>query len=422
MIIAFFILGMEKVWGHSFVIEEYPAPGSLLEHSPEEVKITFNSGVESDFSIQVSGEAQKKVAVENASRSDDQKTISVQLPSLESGHYTVEYYVISSNDGHPVQGSFSFKVETDDPPLMEDEKQNGEVPIPVIEKDDTGDAMPPEEQSLSINTAQLSEWFIYIMRAVYYAGLLLIIGWVFWWRVVQRYNGDILKKYALWGISFQLLHLVGLLSLLLTQLMVFNENGLTFGADFPFDTTFGAIWLFSLFLSLIGLVFLFKNQWFDYSWLIALIVSKSMNGHSFEFEPVSILVAANSIHLLAAGIWAAGLTFIVVFWRKQGMYVRQFMPLFSKVALLTMIVLSITGIFTTVMFLPSIDALFSDWGYFLLLKVGLVIIVLVVAAIIQAKYKNDQAAEVEKLVKTDFFLMLLLVVIVSILTYVSPLS
>lgn len=229
---------------------------------------------------------------------------------------------------------------------------------------------------------------------------------------MQRYNGDILKKYALWGISFQLLHLVGLLSLLLTQLMVFNENGLTFGA----------IWLFSLFLSLIGLVFLFKNQWFDYSWLIALIVSKSMNGHSFEFEPVSILVAANSIHLLSAGIWAAGLTFIVVFWRKQDMYVRQFMPLFSKVALLTMIVLSITGIFTTVMFLPSIDALFSDWGYFLLLKVGLVIIVLVVASIIQAKYKNDKAAEVEKLVKTDFFLMLLFVVIVSILTYVSPLS
>ena len=104
------------------------------------------------------------------------------------------------------------------------------------------------------------------------------------------------------------------------------------------------------------------------------------------------------------------------------MYVRQFMPLFSKAALLSMIVLSITGIFTTVMFLPSIDALFSGWGYFLLLKIGLVIAVILLASIIRSKYKNDKTAEAEKMVKVDFFLMLIIVIVVSILTYLNPLS
>ena len=417
------MLGAEKAWGHSFVIEEYPAPGSLLEQSPEEVKITFNSGVENDFSIRIFDEEHKEVTVGKEHISEDRKAVSVQLLPLKKGHYTVEYYVISSNDGHPVQGSFSFKLENDDPALREEPMDNGEAVIPIIEEDDTNKLMPPEEEPPSpVNSLQLSELFIYVMRVIYYAGLLLAIGWVFWWRAVQSYGDDLLKKYRLWGTSFQMLHLVGLLSMLLIQLTIFTENGLAFGADFPFGTTFGAVWLFSLFLSLIGLIFLFKNKWFDYLWILALVVSKSMNGHSFEFQPVIVLVMTNSIHLLAAGIWAAGLTFIVVFWRRQGMYVRQFMPLFSKAALLSMIVLSITGIFTTVMFLPSIDALFSGWGYFLLLKIGLVIAVIVLASIIRSKYKNDKTAEVEKMVKVDFFFMLLIVIVVSVLTYLNPLS
>ncbi|MGM9948710.1 MAG: copper resistance protein CopC [Lysinibacillus sp.] len=405
------------------MIEEYPAPGSLLEQPPEEVKVTFNSGVEDDFSIKVFDERLKEVTIEKELISADRKGVSVRIPPLAGGNYTVKYYVISSNDGHPVQGSFSFQVAKGSPSQNEETEQGREEPIPIVEEDDTSQEMLPEEEAnVLTSSVQPAEWFIYVMRAIYYAGLLLVIGWVFWWRVVQKYGGDIVKKYALWGTSFQMLHLVGLLSMLLIQLTIFSGKGLAFGADFPFDTTFGAGWLFSLFLSLIGLVFLFKNGWFDFVWVIALVVSKSMNGHSLEFEPAMVLVITNGIHLLAAAVWAAGLTFIVIFWRRQGMYVRQFMPQFSKTAFISIIVLSCTGIFTTIMFLPTIDALFSDWGYLLLLKTGLVIAVIVLASIIRMKYKHDKADEAEKLVKLDFCLMLLIIIVASVLTYVNPLS
>ena len=421
--IALFFLGSEKAWGHSYVVEEYPAPGSLLEQSPEEVKIIFNSEVEDDFSLRVFDEELTEVTIEKEPMNADRKIVSGRLPPLAGGNYTVEYYVISSNDGHPVQGSFSFQVAKGSPSPSEEPVQGGEEPIPIEVEDGSGKEMLPEKEiGLLTSGMQPAELFIYIMRAIYYAGLLLVIGWVFWWRIVQRYDGDILKKYVLWGTIFQMLHLVGLLSMLLIQLTIFSGNGLAFGADFPFDTTFGAVWLFSLLLSLIGLVFLFKNGWFDCVWLIALVVSKSMNGHSLEFEPAAVLVMTNSIHLLAAAVWAAGLTFIVLFWRRQGMYVRQFMPQFSKTAFISIIVLSITGIFTTIMFLPNFDALFSDWGYLLLLKGGLVVAVIVLASIIRLKYKHDKADEVEKLVKLDFCLLLLILVVVSVLTYVNPLS
>ena len=423
VMIALFFLGVGNVWGRSYVIEEYPAPGSLFEESPEEVKITFNSRVEDDFSIKVFDEERKEVTVEKEPVSADRKVVSGRLPSLAGGKYTVEYYVISSNDGHPVRGSFSFQVAKGNPSPIEEPKQGQEEPIPVEDEDGSGkETPPPVETNVVTSGVQPAEWFIYVMRAIYYAGLVLVIGWVFWWEVVQRYDGGIVRKYALWGTSFQMLHLVGLLSMLLLQLTVFSGNGLAFEADFPFDTTFGAVWLFSLFLSLAGLVFLFKNRWFDRIWLIALVGSKSLNGHSLEFEPASVLVVTNSIHLLAAAVWASGLTFIVLFWRRQGMYVRQFMPQFSKMAFISMIVLTMTGMFTAIMFLPSIDALFSDWGYLLLLKTGLVIAVIVLASIIRMKYKHDKADEAEKLVKVDFCLMLLIMVIVSVLTYVNPLS
>ena len=104
------------------------------------------------------------------------------------------------------------------------------------------------------------------------------------------------------------------------------------------------------------------------------------------------------------------------------MYVLQFIPQFSRMAFISMIVLSVTGTFTAIMFLPSIDALFSDWGYLLLLKTGLVIAVIVLASIIRMKLKSDKTDETEKLMKVDFCLMLLIILVVSVLTYVNPLS
>lgn len=46
----------------------------------------------------------------------------------------------------------------------------------------------------------LMELFIYLMRVVYYLGLFLLIGWVFWWDFVYNYLMEFKKKYFFWGI------------------------------------------------------------------------------------------------------------------------------------------------------------------------------------------------------------------------------
>lgn len=411
MSILLFVVGVPTVWSHAFVIEESPAPNSYQENSPAEVKITFNSKVEKNlFTIKLYDEQLKEVTTQSAEISDNQKEIRLKLPTLEGGKYQVEYYVISSNDGHPIQGSFKFQVADSRTP---DEQVN------VIEEDEVN---KNERLNTTTEIPNFSELIIHLLRAIYYFGLLFLIGWIFLWRLIKNYASDVKKKYLFWGIIVQMLHLVGLLSVILIQLNIFEINGLSFTPDFPFQTTFGALWIVSLFMSLFGFVFLFKNQWFDIFWIVVIVFSKSLNGHALEFEPTVILVITNSIHLLAASIWAAGLMFIILFWRKYIIYVKSFLPQFSKYAFFSIVILSITGIFISYFYLSGFDLLFSDRGILLMIKTVIVLLIILVGVMIRSKMKDMQTVNLKRWIKLDFLLMFLIIIIVSILTYLNPLQ
>ena len=412
---------MPTVWSHAFVIEETPAPNSYHENSPTEVKITFNSKVDNNlFTIKIYDEQQKEITSQLAEISDNQKEIRLKLPTLDGGKYQVEYYVISSNDGHPVQGSFMFQVADSKAPqdpvdgIEEDGENNNLEEEPSVSNS-------PKQEIKETSIPNFSEVIIHLMRAIYYFGLLFLIGWILLWRIVKNYANDIKKKYLFWGTIIQMLHLVGLSSVILIQLNIFSINGLSFTPDFPFQTTFGLLWIVSLLMSLFGFLLLFKNQWFDILWLIVIVISKSLNGHALEFEPTILLVITNSIHLLAASIWAAGLMFIIVFWRKHINYVQSFLPKFSKYAFSSIVVLSITGIFMSYFYLEGFDLLFSDRGILLMIKTGIVFLVILVGVMIRSKMKEMQTVDLKRWITIDFTLMFIIIIIVSILTYLNPL-
>ena len=412
---------MPTVWSHAFVIEETPAPNSYHENSPTEVKITFNSKVDNNlFTIKIYDEQQKEITSQLAEISDNQKEIRLKLPTLDGGKYRVEYYVISSNDGHPVQGSFMFQVADSKAPqdpvdgIEEDGENNNLEEEPSVSNS-------PKQEIKETSIPNFSEVIIHLMRAIYYFGLLFLIGWILLWRIVKNYANDIKKKYLFWGTIIQMLHLVGLSSVILIQLNIFTINGLSFTPDFPFQTTFGLLWIVSLLMSLFGFLLLFKNQWFDILWLIVIVISKSLNGHALEFEPTILLVITNSIHLLAASIWAAGLMFIILFWRKHINYVQSFLPKFSKYAFSSIVVLSITGIFISYFYLEGFDLLFSDRGILLMIKTGIVFLVILVGVMIRSKMKEMQTVDLKRWITIDFTLMFIIIIIVSILTYLNPL-
>src|SRR5690606_7979385 len=131
-----------------------------------------------------------------------------------------------------------------------------------------------------LSNMNVLEIVIFALKAMYYIGFVLLIGWIIWWQTVQHYSSDLRSKFVLWGIVLQMLHLVGLISMILIQVDIFTSKGLFFTPNFPFDTSFGAFWLISLVLSLIGFLCLYKNRWIDILWITILVLCKSLNGHA----------------------------------------------------------------------------------------------------------------------------------------------
>ena len=97
---------------HAVLVRSIPGARSLLSLPPERVQLWFSERLEPAFS---------NVSVWNASGTqvdrrdarvnpDDPKQLSVTLPAIESGTYTVRYRVLSV-DGHVVEASFAFTIK-----------------------------------------------------------------------------------------------------------------------------------------------------------------------------------------------------------------------------------------------------------------------------------------------------------------------
>ncbi|BDH61517.1 hypothetical protein MTP04_16470 [Lysinibacillus sp. PLM2] len=385
-------------------MEEYPSPNSYHQTSPHSVIIKFNSEIDENFSLVIL-DINNQVITSNentkaATLNETQKEIHMKLPLLESGKYMVKYYVISLNDGHPVEGTYYFEVST-------------------IQKGKQGNIINnPLNNEIHFNYL---DFFINTMNFIYTLGLTLTIGWVLWWRKIQSFSPELIRKYRFLGFEFQMLHMVGLISIILIKLNIFSNNGVTFTTNFIFETNFGFLWFVSLLVSFIGFIFLFKNPIFDYSWILILILCRVLNGHSMEYAPIYITNLSNIAHILAAAIWISGITFIIIFWRKERLYVREFLSVFSNYAFYSIILLVITGSLLTIFYLPSLNLFHSAWSILIFIKLLLVIIILIIGLKInRMKQKELSVLSLGKWIKLDFLFMILIMIIVSLLTNINP--
>ncbi len=89
-----------------------PAAGSGLESTPTAIKLTFSEVPDPSLaSIKVTDGDGAPVAVEPAEPvTGDPHTLSVRVPNLSKGVYTVDWRVVSRIDGHRTGGAFSFGI------------------------------------------------------------------------------------------------------------------------------------------------------------------------------------------------------------------------------------------------------------------------------------------------------------------------
>ena len=101
---------------HAVLVRSTPPGRATLAEKPDRVQLWFNERLEPAFSsLSVWSSAGAQVDARDARVGpDDARRLSVTLPRLSSGVYSVRYRVLSV-DGHVVDSSFSFTIR-DTPP------------------------------------------------------------------------------------------------------------------------------------------------------------------------------------------------------------------------------------------------------------------------------------------------------------------
>jgi methionine-rich copper-binding protein CopC len=98
-------------WAHAYLVRSTPAARATVGRSPERVQLWFNERLEPAYSrVSVWGRDGKRVDVGDVEVAPAEPTrLSVGVPALPGGAYTVKYRVLSV-DGHVVEAEFGFTV------------------------------------------------------------------------------------------------------------------------------------------------------------------------------------------------------------------------------------------------------------------------------------------------------------------------
>jgi methionine-rich copper-binding protein CopC len=96
---------------HAYLVRSSPAARAIVARAPERVQLWFNERLEPAYSrVSIwNGDAQRVDAADVRVAPTEPTRLSVGVPPLPAGVYTVKYRVLSV-DGHVVEAEFAFTV------------------------------------------------------------------------------------------------------------------------------------------------------------------------------------------------------------------------------------------------------------------------------------------------------------------------
>jgi methionine-rich copper-binding protein CopC len=118
------------VFGHASPVTYSPTPNEIidsLKSVPDQVIITFTENPEPRASnIKIMNSNNERIDNNDLKASNSNKSLSVTLDSSKiiSGVYTVNWLVLSKDDGHITKGSYVFSVEDNSSKTQQLLKQN----------------------------------------------------------------------------------------------------------------------------------------------------------------------------------------------------------------------------------------------------------------------------------------------------------
>ncbi len=379
---------------HAYLIRTSPAASVVLDSAPSQVALTFDEAVEPRFAIisvtDASGNLETTTATVSRSPADPDTLIVPLRAGLAQGWYLVYWRAISV-DGHPVQGAFTFAVGPNPGPAPQ-------FAVPKL----SATAVTPQ--------LLVTRWLMFI--TVMCAIGLLIMRLLIARPAVRRARGASLRGLS---VAFVIASIAGLIAIpVYLDFAIANDSlrsVFDLGALVPLYrvTAFGRGYLdlelcFACFCAC-GWVAL----WLDRADRprrsvaelaagagavlagAAVLLIPGTIGHAGQTSPRGLSVGLDWLHLLSGSIWIGGLVGLLVLWlvlpgAPEGVgrvaVLRDVVPRFSTVALVSVLLLLASGTGATIVHMPTVSALWkTSYGQAILVKLGLLLVAMSLGAI-----------------------------------------
>jgi copper transport protein len=365
------LLPAAPAYGHAAFVGSEPEPGVRLERAPQRVVLTFTEPLNRRLSrAAVVGPGGREVAVAAQAASDRRLVVRPSRP-LPTGAYRVRWHTVSTEDGHALEGSFSFGVRA---------------------------AAAGGEHDLEQSPLARAGWIRVALRAVLYVAVLLFAAGLLLpllmraapsWLAPTELDQEEFDAAAVRGRERHVVSDVGWLAVAAAVAATLAEaadaaDGLSAGGmrDFLLSGSAGVSRLVVVVALVIAAVAVRRwPRWAAAA--VALALSGiAASGHASSATPRAPSILNDWLHLLSGAVWLGGIGLLVLVWtptlRRGGRPVRQavarrVLPAFGRVALPAFVVVAATGIVSLITQLGHLDALWTTaYGGVLLVKIGLV--------------------------------------------------
>ncbi|WP_217998046.1 copper resistance CopC/CopD family protein [Nocardia paucivorans] len=341
---------------HAALVGTDPAYGATVDTTPRQVSVMFDEPVTvADTGITVVDGDGRRVDTGEPVYADNAHTVSVALfPDLPDGTYLLGWTVLSA-DGHTVGGSSVFGIG--------------------VSPDTTSGDPPRDPVSVAADTV------VRILAGFAYLGMALVVGI----PVVARLG----HRDRVFAPAVAQLIRIGAVTTAVSSMLIVAAIPARLGAADGWTdprvwwqavtSTPGVAMLVRAVAAVVPAVFPARRV--ALSMAVPVIVGSTVfAGHAISGPERYAAIAATVAHLVAMSVWVGGLVLAVLVWRRAGPIAWP--SRFGGIALGAVAVLAITGTYQAWRSVYPVPALWAtDWGRLLLLKLVLVLVAVVAAAI-----------------------------------------
>lgn len=358
------LLGVCAVaYAHATLLRSEPAAGSRLSASPSRVRLVFSEALEPTLAqLSIVGTDGFLVRLSPSGDPHDVNALVAPVSALVPGAYRLRWRVVSA-DGHPVEGSFAFAVGAVGatlPALQPDTVAEHEEPV----------LWGPSAGGAPLIPAALRGVALGALMSL--AGMLLFLSW-------PRAAGFMPSRRAE--------RVTTTLAVAAPLLLALHLAAWTLNADPNHQLTSASLsaalasgvgrvelWRAGLALLALWAVALARRTRLALLFAFAALLVSGASGHAAAIQPL-FAAPAKALHLVAAAAWVGGLLWLLCL-DQDDSCIREAARV-SQVALIAVLLVTLSGVVQTVLFLPTLWDLFrSTYGALVLAKVfGMLILV-----------------------------------------------